>query len=229
MEETKLEEIVQAMRFLRPESEVTPEQAQILAYVLQVIAQGEALSKDAFLEKIQTHFSLPTELAAMFYDKAKTGLERNENWEIVGFIGLSLRSKHPIQFSLEEKNDLFAWCAFDTFFLPQILKKSAQIESTCSVTKETITATIDSNGVQKIEPEGAVASVIVLDKEMAFEKFESAGDIQRAFCYYSRYFSSQKAAEQWFKEKEVDFFHILTPEDMYTMTGKVYKFIIDHL
>lgn len=48
MEETKLQEIVSAMRFIRPESKVTPEQAQILAYAWQIIAQGEILSKEAY-------------------------------------------------------------------------------------------------------------------------------------------------------------------------------------
>jgi alkylmercury lyase len=58
-------------------------------------------------------------------------------------------------------NDLYAWCGFDTLFLPILLDEPAVVSSTCPVTGQTIELRIAADGtVTDVRPETVVVAIV---------------------------------------------------------------------
>ena len=89
---------------------------------------------------------------------------------------------------------LYAWCAFDTMFLPEILGRAATVRSNCRATDAAISLTIDADGVRGASPKGAVISIVNPSAE------EARADIRGAFCGYVNYFASEDAYQTWAKD-----------------------------
>jgi alkylmercury lyase len=105
---------------------------------------------------------------------------------VVGFWGLALdRMPHRLHV---EGRELRAWCAWDTLFLPELIGKPAQVESTCPVTGQTVSLeVIPGAGLRKLSPAGAVLS---------FRRTEEPFDVVR-FCHFVHFFASEEAGADW--------------------------------
>jgi alkylmercury lyase len=88
---------------------------------------------------------------------------------------------------------LYTWCAFDPLFLAPLLEATAHVISRCPVTGETITLTVNAEGVRDIEPPGAVLSFL-----KPADGFSD--DVIERFCHYIHLFASQDAANTWVAE-----------------------------
>ena len=66
--------------------------------------------------------------------------ELDKEGNIVGWMGLSQKD-HPHKFRING-HKLATWCAWDTLFLPALLKRTAKVESTCPSTKELVRLTM---------------------------------------------------------------------------------------
>lgn len=121
---------------------------------------------------------------------------RDEQGKVIAFGGLSLQ---PTAHALEVGGrTLYAWCALDTLFLPELLARPARIRSTSPDTDETISLTVDADGVHDVAPHGAVMSlhgVRGLDLE----------DVVGTFCCYVHFFASEQAAQAWVERNEGTF------------------------
>ena len=111
--------------------------------------------------------------------------------EVVAFQGLSL-TETPHRFRVDGR-DLYAWCAWDTMFLPELLGRSAQIQSTCPITGRRIRLTVGADGPRGVDPADTVlsfrpSSPVFVD------------DVQESFCRFVHFFSSRAAAETWIAE-----------------------------
>ena len=111
---------------------------------------------------------------------------------ITGFSGLTTRETRH-RFEIDGRT-LYAWCAFDTMFLPEILGRAAAVRSTCPATDRLISLTIDADGVRGASPETAVISMINPSAE------EARADTRGAFCGYVNYFASASAYDSWAKD-----------------------------
>lgn len=60
---------------------------------------------------------------------------------------------------------LYTWCAWDALIYPPILDRTAEVESTCPASGETIRLTVTPDGVESIDPSGAVLSFPDPDRE----------------------------------------------------------------
>jgi alkylmercury lyase len=68
------------------------------------------------------------------------GVYLDENGRVIGFWGLTIRPMaHRL---LVENRVLYAWCAWDTLFLPELIGKPAQVQSTCPTTGEPISLSV---------------------------------------------------------------------------------------
>ena len=77
------------------------------------------------------------------------GVFRNDNSDIIAYWGLGLkRMPHQIKF---DDVLLYNWCAWDSLFIPALIGKTAQVESSCPVTNEKISLTVSQDGFE-IEP-----------------------------------------------------------------------------
>ena len=108
---------------------------------------------------------------------------------IVGYWGLSLTlTQHEINFPDQE---LYAWCAWDTLFLPEVVGEPASIRSKCPVTSTPITMRVSATGVENLDPPTAVVSFVLPPES------EINVDIVNSFCHYVHFFADEHVAAKW--------------------------------
>lgn len=112
-----------------------------------------------------------------------------EDEKIVGFWGLTIKpvSKHLLKF---DGHTEYAWCAWDTLFLPELVGKTMEIESVDPEAGESIRLTVSPDGVEQISPAGAVLSILEPTEEMT-------EDIVATFCHFVHFFPSREVGEAW--------------------------------
>jgi alkylmercury lyase len=133
------------------------------------------------------------------------GVYRDDEGHIVGFWGLSI-PEMPHRFRLGDRQ-LHTWCAWDSLFLPEILRETADVTSTCPVTGEEIRLRVSPRGVEEVSPDGAVVSLLDPD----------TGDIEAnriisSFCSYIHFFASREVGEQWAANRGEGTFVLTLPE-----------------
>src|SRR5207245_1750782 len=70
------------------------------------------------------------------------GVYLDERERVIGFWGLTIRPMaHRL---LLDDRVLYAWCAWDTLFLPELIGKPAQVKSTCPTTGTPISLSVHS-------------------------------------------------------------------------------------
>ncbi len=125
------------------------------------------------------------------------GVYRDGDGAIIGYWGLALPEMgHEI---LVDGQQLYAWCAWDTLFLPQLLGKTAEVRSRCPATGEGLRLTVTPEGVQRIAPGGVHLSFVAPDPEGV------QADIISSFCHHIFFFASAEAGARWVKEKDGTF------------------------
>ena len=109
---------------------------------------------------------------------------------VTGFWGLAIRELSPEHRYESGGRVLYAWCAWDTLFLPGRLGRAARVTSACPVTGELIQLTVTPDGVTETShPEAAVSFL------MPHGPFD-AGVIE-SICHFVHFFASRRAGEQW--------------------------------
>ena len=121
------------------------------------------------------------------------GVFRDDNGDVVGFWGLTIAKLVPTHAMEVGGKDLFAWCAWDTLFLPGILGAEARVESSCPVTAQMITLVVDPGGVLQRSHADAVVSFLVPDRGLD-------ADVIQSFCHFVHFFASREAGETWTAE-----------------------------
>src|SRR5437867_2552793 len=70
------------------------------------------------------------------------GVYLQADGSVIGFWGLTINKLSPTHLLEVHGRELFAWCAWDTLFLPGILDATARVESTCPTSAETISLVV---------------------------------------------------------------------------------------
>ncbi len=154
---------------------------------IRALAEGHPVSA----QRLGADLGLPVEqVAAIIGQLGSAGVEVDEEGCLVGVV-LTLNPT-PHRFRVKGK-DLYAWCALDTLFLPAYLEETAQVESTCPVTGETIRLTITPMGVAEYNPASTVVSLVDPSKVSCC----STRGPQSAVCSQMHFFRSREAAETW--------------------------------
>lgn len=157
---------------------------QIAVALYRMLAEGrpvtrEALAARAGLPRTQVD-SVLGDWYGVFYDAAG---------KIIGYLGLALqKTGHRLRI---DGQTLYAWCAWDTLFLPQILGTVAEVESNCPVSGETMRLTVAPAGIQAVDPLDAVMSFVTPEQAKVKE------NVVLNFCHYVHFFRSSEAAEVW--------------------------------
>ncbi len=154
---------------------------------IRALAEGQAVSA----QRLAVDLGLPVEeVEAIIEQLGSSGVEVDEEGRLVGVV-LTL---HPTPHHFRVKgNDLYAWCALDTLFLPAYLEETAQVESTCPVTGEIIRLTITPMGVAEYHPDSTVVSLV----DPSIVSCCSTRGPQSAVCSQMHFFRSREAAETW--------------------------------
>jgi alkylmercury lyase len=115
-------------------------------------------------------------------------VQLDEQLRVVAFSGLSLApTAHRFGVAGEQ---LYAWCAWDTLFLPVMLGRPADVASRCPVTGAEVRLTVLPDGVRSLEPQ---------ELSVSFPQPAAASptDITGSFCCHVHFLAGRAAAERW--------------------------------
>lgn len=125
------------------------------------------------------------------------GVFRNEAGDVMGHWGLSItQMAHSIRI---DGRELWAWCAWDTLFLPLLMGVCAEVTSKDPVTGNSIRLSVTPAGVEGCETSLIVMSCLIPDDSMSRTLVSS-------FCCHIHFFESAKSAKQF------------TPRQLFLMT-----------
>ncbi len=161
----------------------------LLIHVVQALAKGRPITGEE-VDKIVGKLGIDRAEAERFLRQVT---ERDDDDNVVGVLGLSLK-QHPYRFTVNG-NQMTAWCAQDTLFLPVMLQQTATVESESPLSKEKIRMTVGPEGVQEVSPPGAVMTMVIVDLDTA--ALDTPKEIQMAFCRMIHFFVSPQEVEEW--------------------------------
>ncbi len=121
------------------------------------------------------------------------GVFFNQDGNVVGFWGLDTRRLSPTHRLQLDEHEIFAWCAWDTLFLPGLLDATLSVESACAATGEEITLTVSPTGVVDTSHPGGVVSFLFPEGDF------DAGLVQ-SFCHFVYFFANGEVGETWTAE-----------------------------
>ena len=113
---------------------------------------------------------------------------RDNSGAVVGFWGLSYTEVSPHTIQLDGVK-LWAWCAWDTLFLPARLGSQLHIRSICPVTGRTIEIDVAPDRIVQAPSDVAVS---FLNPDNRFD-----GDVITGFCHFIHFFASRAAGVEW--------------------------------
>ena len=184
-----------------------PNLSRLLVRVMRELAQGRPVPKER-VDEIVADVGIAREDA----DRLLGGVtERNSDGNIFGILGLSLNNT-PHRFYVDGTR-MSTWCAADTLKLPPVLDRTASVESVSPVSGEKVRLTVSPQGVEEVDPAGAVLSVIIVDPDDA--DMGSVEAIWGTFCHHIFFFASREEAERWAAGR--DDIEILSVEEAYEL------------
>ncbi len=117
------------------------------------------------------------------------GVYYDDERQVVGYWGLTIR---PMTHRLRvDGRELYAWCAWDTLFLPALLGRTIAVSSVCRASGRPVRLSVSPREVESAELEGIVVSFLVPDAEAV------RADVITSFCHYVHFFSAADAARPW--------------------------------
>lgn len=178
-------------------------QRKVALATYRLLAQGDPVTHSAIadevgitVEAVASHFA---EWPAVF---------RNGDDAIVGFWGLALQPLDP-EYGLVASDTGeplgYAWCAWDTLFLPTLLGQTVDVTSTDGQTGETITLTVAPDATRRIQPTETVVSFLAPNAP-----WES--DVLATFCHKVLFFANQANADAWIAAQPDELFIVSVDE-----------------
>jgi alkylmercury lyase len=164
---------------------------QLVLTLYRLLAAGKPVDSSALAESAR----LPVEAARAALERLP-GVYTDDRQRVIGFWGLSIGAM-PHQMAVNGQT-IYAWCAWDTLFLPELLAATAEIQSRCPTTGRRITLTVEGTHVTSQDPPGTVLSF--LHRDQPFD-----ADTIRTFCHYVHFFVNSDAAAEWTAHREGTF------------------------
>ena len=114
----------------------------------------------------------------------------DDHGRVVGFWGIHAEHVTPTHAIEVDGTTVYAWCAWDTLFITEILGRQTQVTSTDPEQGTPIRLTVTPDGVSSMDPPEAVVSLLVPEDGLTDDA------IQR-FCHKVHFFNSADSAEAW--------------------------------
>lgn len=219
METPSLAEIVEALHKAGIPPQLSANQSRLLIKCWQLVATGYPVSPER-LKEIASELQMPLDIAHSFLKQVS---EFDEDSNLVGIAELS-QKKHSHLFQING-HILSTWCAWDTLFLPSMIKRSAKVESFCPTTKSKIFLTLLPDKVESYEPANAVLSMVLPEPNPEGPK--SAEEIWKVCCHYVFFFSSVAAVAEWFKGRDYDPI-VLSVEEGFELGRKAFEEVLKY-
>jgi alkylmercury lyase len=181
MDNPHLNKILEALLEVRAPFAAAEQDLSLALY--RLLALGEpvtprALAQAAAVDRARVDAAL----------SSRPGIYRDDKGRVIGYWGLTIvETPHRM---LVDGRRVYAWCAWDTLFLPELLGSAARVESSCPVSGARIALEVGPEGIA-CEGEQPLVSFIVPDPQKA------AADVVRSFCHYVHFFAGEVAARPW--------------------------------
>ncbi len=172
-----------ANKLVKAMPELGSEERRIAVGLYRLLAEGEPVQPEHLGKTINISEGRVREILSEW-----PGVYHDNAGAVIGFWGLSL-SEMPHRFQVNGRT-LYTWCAWDSLFIPEILGRSAKVESTDPVTKEKISLVVGPEGVRDIEPRDAVVSFLTPDSH-----FDA--NVIQSFCHFVHFFASRESGNRW--------------------------------
>lgn len=128
------------------------------------------------------------------------GVFRDADDHIVGFWGLAIAPLDPeYRLLTPGAPDLFAWCAWDTLFLPVVLGRALEVRAADGQSGDPISVSVGPDGLRSVDPPGTVVSFVVPDG-----RFDA--DVITGFCHKVLFFADRDHATRWMNTRRDDLF-----------------------
>ena len=204
MDNSDLEQMVSAVRDYFPS--LTPEEQQIAVQIYQLLAKGSPVTHQLLASRLQLSLDTVSGTLDRWW-----GVQFDEQDRINAFWGLTLQPTiHRLQIN---GHTLYTWCAWDTLFIPLILRSTTQVESQCPVSKELIHLMVTPSRVTAVEPDSAVLSFLTPDSG------DVKDNIVANFCHYVFFMSSRDAGAQWIEAHPGTF--LMSIEDAFILGRRI--------
>lgn len=147
------------------------------------LAEGEPVSLSGLAAKAGRDAD---EVRATLGDWSGIFFDRSDR--ICGYWGLSVNeTRHRLEVN---GRTLYAWCAWDTLFLPQLLDATAHIVSPCPGTGQAIELCVSPKGIESAPDE-------VMVSFLAPEPTAVRTDVTVSFCCHVHFLRNPEAAKEW--------------------------------
>jgi alkylmercury lyase len=167
------------------------EQQQLALGIYGLLAEGEPVEQ----ARLATRAGVAPERVRELLGELP-GVYLDDSDRVIGFWGLTIR---PMAHRLiVDGRVLYAWCAWDTLFLPELIGQPAHVHSTCPTTGAPILLSVRGLEVTEVAPAGTVLSF--LHREEPFD-----ADAIATFCHFVHFFADRAAAERWTAEHDGTF------------------------
>lgn len=175
--------------------------------LLSILAEG----RPASVEEVATISGKPSDRLAADLS-GDSDVEWDAEGRVIG-VGITLTpTPHRVEVN---GNTLYAWCAADALGMLPAVGRSVRITSACHATGQPVTVRVGPGGVQEIDPQAAVVSVI------------AAGDRNEpraTMCSLGHFFVSAEAASEWHSQHPDG--ALLSVPDAFRYAYRVMQFLL---
>ena len=159
------------------------EDAPLALALVRLLSAGHPVSPAALAQAVDRPEREVTERLDQW-----PNIERDERRRVVGFSGLTLRATgHGLRVG---DRQLYAWCAWDTLFLPSLLDETAHVSSKCAVTGANVELAVSPREVQSTSP-GELYVTFPAPAGL------DTRNIRRSFCCHVMFLAGADAARSW--------------------------------
>lgn len=157
--------------------------------LLRELARGEPIAIARLARVLGT--PLETTKTLMRDSALAPYVHAGEGDQIQGFMGLAVTpTSHQL---MVNGITLWTWCAYDTLFLPELLGKTAEVETRDPETGEICHLTVSPNHIEAAQPAGIVASIV----GPQMWDHGSSAKLRGSACKFMYFFTSRASGERW--------------------------------
>ena len=124
-----------AMAYNKDLPTLNPEEQLISVQIYRLLVEGKPVSQ----EEIAMSLNYPIDKVNAFITNW-FAVYYNDDKNIIGYLGMALQ-RMPHRFEVDNKT-VYTWCAWDSLFIPELLQKTARVESNDPITNEKIRFTV---------------------------------------------------------------------------------------
>jgi alkylmercury lyase len=181
MSDVQLDRISEAILGILPALDEAERRISLSLY--RLLAAGEPVSTESLARAAGADRARVERMLT-----AWPGVYRDAEGRVIGYWGLTIaETRHRM---IIDGRQLFAWCAWDTLFLPELLGSAARVQSSCPVTGDRITLRVGPEGVDA-DGERPLVSFVLPDPQKV------AADVVRSFCHFIHFFATERAGREW--------------------------------